>query len=63
MIEKIKLLLNIDTLTQSALLLLLFLFVYWFIPGVTLILAPISIINFGVKNLYDFIKNKNLEIV
>lgn len=63
MIEKIKILLNMDTLIQGALFLFLFLCIYWFIPGVTLFLAPVSIISFGIKTVYDFIKNKNLEIV
>ena len=66
MLEKIKNIvssLSIDNVTQGFLFLFLLLTIFWFIPGITLILAPFTITALGLKNVYDFIKNKNLEVV
>lgn len=61
MLEKIMKIfssLNIDTITQGLLFLLLLLSVYWFIPGLALIFSPIVGLSFIAKTAYDFIVNK-----
>lgn len=66
MLEKIKNImssLTIDNVVQGFLFLLLLISFFWFIPGITLVIAPFSVIGFGLKNVYDFVKNKNLKIV
>jgi hypothetical protein len=66
MLEKIKNIINslrIDNIVQGFLFLLLLLTFFGFIPGITLVLAPFTIISFGLKSIYDFIKNENIEFV
>jgi hypothetical protein len=61
MLEKIKKLvdsINLDTITQGFLFILLLLSVYWFIPGIALIFSPIVIIGLGVQHIVNIIKNK-----
>jgi hypothetical protein len=61
MLEKIMKIfssLNIDTITQGLLFLLLLLSVYGFIPGLALIFSPIVGLSFIAKTAYDFIVNK-----
>lgn len=61
MLEKIMKIfssLNLDTIVQGLLFLLLLLSVYWFIPGFALILSPIVGVSIVAKSIYDFIINK-----
>jgi len=61
MLEKIMKIfssLNLDTIVQGLLFLLLLLSVYWFIPGLALILSPIVGVSIVAKGIYDFIINK-----
>jgi hypothetical protein len=66
MLEKIKNIvssLTVNNVVQGFLFLLLIISFFWFIPGISLVIAPFSIIGFGLKNVYDFIKNENIKFV
>ena len=62
MLEKIKNIvssLTLDSIIQGLLFLLLVLSFYWVIPSFTLVIAPISVLGFGAKKIYDLVtKNK-----
>jgi hypothetical protein len=65
MLERIMKLLSslkIDSLVQGALFLLLLISVYWFLPGLALLLLPLAGIEFVSKNVYDFVKSNVLNI-
>jgi hypothetical protein len=67
MLEKLKNIvssLTLDNVVQGLLFLLLLVSVYWFIPGITLFLAPFAIIGIGVQSVYNlFFNKKNLSVV
>jgi hypothetical protein len=55
--------LNLNNIVQGILFALLLLSVYWFIPGITLVLAPFALIGIGVQYVYNFIvKKQDLKI-
>jgi len=61
MLERIMKLLSslkLDIFVQGFLFLLLMISIYWFLPGLTIILSPIAIFGFISKAVYDFVKNK-----
>jgi len=67
MLEKLKNIvssLTLDNVVQGLLFLLLLVSVYWFIPGITLILAPFTIVGLGAQYFYNlFLNKKNLNVV
>ena len=55
--------LSLNNIVQGILFALLLLSVYWFIPGITLVLAPFTLIGIGVQYAYNFIvKKQDLKI-